>query len=121
MGIVNAIVSFFRALFAGGGGSAKGGGLGGGQQAPTDETSMAYFFWKVANNTNTYTSFAGAPQATVQNDPDLSPTNKQTLIQALNTGGWTGFQSVYNELVSESNAQNAVVWICIWIVAPRKP
>jgi hypothetical protein len=118
-----AILNFFRGLFGGGGsdGQASGGGVTGGQTAPTDQASIAYFFYKVATSQSVYTAFSGSPIPTVQNDPDLSLGNKQTLVAALNLGGYPGYQNVYNALVSEANAGNAVVWICIWIVGARRP
>ena len=118
-----AIANFFRGLFGGGGsdGQASGGGVTGSQTAPADQSSIAYFFYKVATSQSVYTTFSGSPIPTVQNDPDLSSANKQILVTALTQGGYTGYQSVYNAMVSEANAGNAVVWICIWIVGARKP
>jgi hypothetical protein len=117
----DSIVNFFRRCFGGGSGESGGGGVSGGQTAPADQSSIAYFFYKVATSQSVYTNFSGSPIPTVQNDQDLSPGNKQTLISALTQGGYPGYQGVYNALVSEANSASAIVWICIWIVGPRKP
>ena len=108
--IVNAILGFFRRLF----------GLGGGAQPPPDSTSISYFFYKLATTNAVYTTFTANPIGAVQNDPNLSGPNKTILVNALNTGGWTGYQAVYNQMTTETGSANAVVWICIWIVVPRQ-